>query len=150
MSKAEEFFQKFPPNNRKINYIDIDPGKFGHPLATQISWEPLEYGGNHFKSHKLYQVSDQIMVFKAANRTWIYNSMVVLLGLIGLVIPIFRQEETPIWFKLTSVGLMALGIFLLFRSNEKRRFDKERGFYFRGKDPKPEEGKTYHRNCVPL
>ena len=133
---------KLPPLSRKTPYIDIDPRIFGHPLATEIDWTPLEQGGNFIKTQRRYQPSPTRMGFKAARRAWVYNGLVVLLGLITFVGPFIREESSPLWLHLAGLGFMALGVGLWIKADQRRIFDKELGYYFRGKTFK-KESSTY-------
>ena len=73
------------------------------------------------------------MGFRAARRAWIYNGLVVLLGLVTFVGPFIREEASPLWLHLVGVGFMALGVGLWIKADQRRIFDKELGYYFRGK-----------------
>ncbi len=66
---------------QKILSRDIDPSRFGDPVAAQTDWSPAKAGGSSFTRHTMTKVSPYRIEFRASGGAKVFSIIFVLMGI---------------------------------------------------------------------
>lgn len=152
MDKPEKksFFSKL-----KDKMGNFSPASIDDPMAQQISWQPISKTSRSSRSSKLKTIHSDLKEFKVTLSGLLLPLIFIVVGslLTLLIITNFINEETRpsgvelFLLPLLSVFIIGVGVLFLSRSVEKIVFDRNKGIYWKGKDPatvmRPEELKNY-------
>ena len=69
--------------------VGLDFSVFDDPLAAEVSWEQMHEGGNSFETHKLQQISPQVMAFRPSLLIRIFPLIFLAIGLFLVGIAFF-------------------------------------------------------------
>jgi hypothetical protein len=123
---------------RTAQPVNVD--KFNDSVAKKTSWRPLKKGGASFGTHNLVEVSSRRLEFKPTVFAVVFYLIFALLGL-GMLGFVFYQEfhsgfalETDFIFLLIGGVIFSLvGIVLGYLGTKPIVFDREYGFYWKGR-----------------
>jgi hypothetical protein len=135
----------------------FDPAVLNDRVALLTEWTPLVRGGANFKTHKLVQVYAGRYEFRAGAGMKAFSAVFAVMGLffasvsIGLSI---NQKDFPlaagIFMSLFGLLFFFIGIGIYWFSSTPRVFDKDMGFYWKGRsDPNLMVNPEY-QNCTKL
>jgi hypothetical protein len=135
----------------------FDPSCFNDPVASKTAWTPLVNGGANFKTHKLVQVYANRYEFRTGIGMKLFASFFSFMGLTFALVAVgasINQEGFPvaagIFMALFGLLFFAVGIGIYRFSSTPRVFDKDIGFYWKGRtDPNLMINPEY-QNCTKL
>ncbi len=134
-----EKFKKLVAEAKKQGLTSVDPEVFNHPIAQKTEWHPLRRGGANFQTHRLHSDTPDKLVFKATLGAKLFSGLFAVIGLFGLVVPIFiffnqgMQDWALLMFALFFGGIfLAVGLFMLYLFALPRVFDTFYGCYYKG------------------
>ncbi|MAO64775.1 MAG: hypothetical protein CL666_07220 [Balneola sp.] len=130
---------------------------FGDPLAKKIDWSPLKGGGTNFRTHTLtedfnrlsYKASKGAMFFAGIfAAVGVLVPVFIIYGSIGSGAEIFASENLIAAGFGSIFAIVGLYMFKLFTT--PITFDKNVGFFWRGKNTPELYGKNDPSNSVRL
>ena len=117
-----------------------DVNKFNDSVAQKTSWEPLKKGGASFGTHRLVKTSERRLEFKPTIFAVVFYLIFALvgLGILGFVIVQeyqsgFALETDLVFLVIGGIIFSSVGIALGYLGTKPIVFDKEYGFYWKGK-----------------
>jgi len=135
----------------------FDPAVLNDSIAMLTEWTPMARGGANFKTHKLVQVYSNRYEFRTGAGMKILSAVFALAGL-GVMIfaggASINQKDFPVTVGvfMTLFGLIFVitGIGIYRAASIPRVFDKDSGYYWKGRtDPNLMLNREY-QNCVRL
>ncbi len=99
--------------------------------SINVDWSPMKSGGANFKTHALKNNGVNQMMFVASTGMFLFALFFSLIGgIVGIVFLVSSGEIIP-----TIIGFVfvAVGLGMYFFAAIPRVFDKEQGFYWKGK-----------------
>jgi hypothetical protein len=128
----------------------MDPSVFNDSVAEKAEWSPLQKGGTNFQTHKLVAVQHDRMEFRASLRMVIFSLLFILVGA-GVSIAIFLFKEQPFPSDLIGLVFLGAGGAMLYFSTSPVVFDKQKGFFWKGRKAPYESGDQKNlKNCARL
>lgn len=135
----------------------FDPSVLNDPVASSTEWTPLVRGGANFKTHDLVQVYANRYEFRAGWGMKLFAAVFAVMGAGFAVIAGgagFYQEDFPmavaIAMSLFGFVFVIIGISVYWFSSTPRVFDKDIGYYWKGRtDPNMMINPEY-RKCTKL
>ncbi|MCK5033199.1 MAG: hypothetical protein KAS18_06175 [Calditrichia bacterium] len=116
----------------------INVNKFSDSVAQKTSWGPLKKGGASFGTHKLVGVSQRRLEFKPTVFAVIFYLIFTVLGFGLLSSGLYNEFQTS--FELDNITLLivgtvffVVGIILGYSGTKPIVFDREFGFYWKGR-----------------
>ena len=127
----------------QTNQIPFDPAVFGDPVATQVNWRPAKGGGSNIRTCKLVQVNPNRVEFKSTVGAIIFSLVFALPGIALLVfilphVNLFVLDSGIIVALLLGLIFASLGGFMFYSQMIPIVFDKQEGFFWKGRKPQPE------------
>ncbi|WP_305371924.1 hypothetical protein [Photobacterium leiognathi] len=125
--------QEINLNKFKVKLADTDD-----PVASKVSWNPVNPGGSNFKSQKMTILDDKIIIKKTIG-AYIFALVFTVPGILALVIggPYFLLFNSNIVLGLFMIvwGGMFGGVGILMLKKDKIfTIDKFNGSYYKGKE----------------
>jgi hypothetical protein len=117
----------------------FDPSELSDPVAMQTDWTPAtEKGGPHFRSHELVESNSERLEFRAGMGLKLFWLVFLGLGLIGLIsfswaILSGAAAGCPFWPIVIPLFFTILGTCMLYFSTTPIVFDRQRGFFWKGR-----------------
>lgn len=135
----------------------FDPAVLNDRIALMTEWTPLARGGANFKTHKLVQVYSNRFEFRTGAGMIIFAAVFAAFGLIFPGVIAFSilsgtKGSMAIMLIPAVFGLIFLliGITVYRTASVPRVFDKDSGYYWKGRtDPNLMLNREY-QNCVRL
>ena len=116
----------------------VNVGRFNDSIALKTSWEPLKKGGASFGTHKLVEVSERRLEFMPAVFAVIFYLIFTVLGFSLLGFGLYNEFQTS--FEVDNIMLLivgpiffVVGIILGYSGTKPIVFDREFGFYWKGR-----------------
>ncbi len=151
-------FERIINSLRKRSESKFDPSVFNDPAALKTEWSPLARGGANFKTHKLVQVYAGRYEFRPGLFMLLFASVFAMFG-IGFAsvssFVILSSEKTPVYAvsaAMTGFGLLfaLIGILIYRFASVPRVFDKDSGYYWKGRKEPELLRQSDNKNCVRL
>jgi hypothetical protein len=155
-------FKKLVANIKKAvnrrDGVSFNPALFEDEMALQTKWSPLVPGGSNFKTRKLSIVPGAYRAnFKSSFGAILFAMLFLLIGvgvlLIGIRFFINKGAVLDSFF-LTGFGAVfaAVGTFMLYFFTKPIVFDKNSGFFWKGRLSPEKLNFSYDniKNCTPL
>lgn len=139
--------------NRYGSRERFDPHTFNDEKALQIEWTPAKGGGSNFGTHTLKETGMGRMEFVAGRGTYLFSGVFMFVGssvAIGTTIGALTSSEYIVMLFGVPFGLLFLfvGYFIMKSLTMPRIFDKNAGFYWRGKkESEYENEKDIKESC---
>jgi len=118
--------------------VNVD--KFNDSVAQKTSWGPLKKGGASFGTHNLVEVSPRRLEFRPTVFAVIFYMIFALVGFGMLGFVIYQEYQSGFAFETDFVFLIiggiifsTVGIILGYLGTKPIVFDREFGFYWKGK-----------------
>lgn len=128
-------------------YQSIDSTIFGDERAMHVSWTPVKRGGSSFRTHKLVQVQNNRIEFKATLWVYIFSLSFAFGGVAFAFFWVFKENSGNIFYTdfgsympiIISTLLIIVGLSMAIAYNKPRVFDKytnsfTKGWVNKGKD----------------
>jgi hypothetical protein len=132
-----KFVDRFK-RNREIKSIKVD--RFEDSVAQKTSWGPLKQGGASFGTHKLAEASPRRLEFKPTVFVVVFYMIFALVGFGMLGFVIYQEYQAGFAFETDFLFLViggiifsAVGIILGYLGTKPIVFDREYGFYWKGR-----------------
>ncbi len=136
-------FRKFVKMVQGMKTVEskFDPAQFGDPVAMKTDWGPAKGGGTNFRTHKLVEVNQDRLEFKAAAGAKLFYLIFFLAG-IGLMIGFifsgyssegFSFNTTLIMLPLIGLVFTLVGGCLMYFGTAPVVFDKRMGSFWKGR-----------------
>lgn len=114
--------------------------QFDDPLAKTIDWSPLKGGGSNFRTHTLTEDYNRLS-YKASGSAFLFTGIFTFVGALipGFILhsSITSGSEIFATQNLFAVGFgsifVGVGLYMFKRFSTPRTFDKNVGFYWKGK-----------------
>lgn len=121
------------------NSSAFDPSLFGDPIALQTGWTPAGGGGSF--ADKLVEVSSGRLEFRGSVKARLSFFVFLLIGVGVLIgVPAHKLSSGGLSFNKDTVVPMLIGLaflfagsFLLYLSTVPVVFDKQKGFFWKGR-----------------
>ena len=118
----------------------VNVEKFNDSVAQKTSWGPLKKGGASFGTHNLAEVSSRRLEFKPTVFAVIFYLIFALVGLGMLSFVVYQEylsgftlESDFIFLSVGGIIFFTAGTVLGYHGTKPIVFDKEYGFYWKGK-----------------
>lgn len=114
----------------------VDPARFGDPLALQVDWTPMKSGGANFCTHKLVKRTPERIEFRPALPAILFYALFLLVGVvmlgIGLWLAISERAHAVIAItSATGLVFAAAGGWMLSQGTISAVFDKHFGWFWK-------------------
>ncbi|EOB2787469.1 hypothetical protein ACIL20_004309 [Vibrio vulnificus] len=118
-----------------INKVEVKLADTDDPVASKVSWDPVNPGGSNFKSQKMTILDDKIIINKTIG-AYVFALLFTVPGILALVIgsPYFLfngKTVLGLFMIVWGGGFSGIGILML-KSDKKFTIDKINGSYYRG------------------
>ncbi len=134
-----------------------DPSVLNDRVAMLTEWSPLVRGGANFKTHKLVQVYQSRYEFRAGLGMKAFSAVFSLMGLFFALMAggagIFQKDfpiAVALFMSLFGLVFVFIGIAIYWTSSSPRVFDKEAGFYWKGRTEPNLMINPEYQNCTKL
>ena len=116
---------------------DKKPPVSGDPVGDGISWSPIAKGGTSFRTHKAvirdssrfeFQLTTMMIIFPLA---WILGAAFMLR--MTFIDILYEIQIVTIFIRVVLVIFIFVGFYLLFMGWNRRVFDKNIGYYWKGR-----------------
>jgi len=140
------FFDKI---KRKLSKIcnskpQFDPSRLNDELATKIQWTPAKRGGTNICTHSLKEISPGRMEFKIRAAAVLFPGIFLVIGiviLISMTIEVLKQDTEVSYFGFPfGIVFFLIGFFILRKWMIPRVFDRNIGYYWKGKNEPDHHG----------
>ncbi len=134
----------------------FDPAKFGDDLATKTDWTPLVPGGANFKTKKLVlKTGTAVAAFKPTIGALLFGFAFFAIGVGVLISGIFVAVKKGVAFEsffLPAFGLIfgSVGAVLLYIFSKPVVFDRNYGYFWKGRLAPEKLAYDTPKDCVPL
>ena len=116
----------------------LDPDSLGDPIALETEWEGVNEGGLNIASHKLVEVSHYRVEFRSTVKVRVVYGVFIAIGLYICI----SSNSVFSGSVLCGAVFIGVGVLLLFFGSVPFAFDKQLGYFWKGrKDPDEEEKK---------
>lgn len=129
----------------------FDPGVFGTDLALKTSWLPLARGGSNFKSRTLKQISPSELHFTASTTGKIFIGFFMLFPILFIGAALFMYLDQgfdlmKLPFLIIPLFILGVGLFVFSKMNQVVVFNKQTGYFYKGKKKKRDLSPTHEEN----
>ena len=118
----------------------VNAEMFNDSIAQKTSWEPLKKGGASFGTHKLVEVSQRRLEFKPTVFAVIFYLIFTVLGFSLLCSGLYNEFQTSFELESDNITLLMVGIIFFavgiiwgYSGIKPVVFDREFGFYWKGR-----------------
>ncbi|MBI4429021.1 MAG: hypothetical protein HY562_07865 [Ignavibacteriales bacterium] len=117
----------------------VDPSRFGDPVALSTQWTPAMGGGANFRTHKLIEVSPYRVEFRSSilTKVFYFVFMIFGLGFTILVTAALILGKAPamemIFPALLGLLFFVVGVLMFYFGSAPIVFDKTTGYFWRGR-----------------
>jgi hypothetical protein len=127
----------------------FDPARFGDPVAMKTDWTPIGSGTGNFHASKLIEAEPDRLEFRATAAAWLFALCFLAAGAVGIVaivanLPRSRISLNSLVGLPITLGIAAVGGYLLYFFTTPIVFDRRRGFFWKGRKP-PDEAYSESR-----
>ncbi|TVR29712.1 MAG: hypothetical protein EA390_09270 [Balneolaceae bacterium] len=138
-----EKLKSFVENIAKVE--PFDAARFNDPLALQTTWTPAKSGGSNFHTHRLVEVDNHRLEFRATWGAKLFAAVFIAVGvgvvlievLFGFVDSNTGEAANPLFIYLFGLLFATAGGCMYYFMSTPRVFDKWAGLYWKGhKQPK--------------
>ena len=119
----------------------LDPARFGDSLAERVAWTPLVPGGANFATHCLKKLSEDRVAFRKTFTMILFALVFLLPGLAIFCGAVLANAGVSLgngiagWPALLGGAIFSAAGFFLLRSARTVEFDRQCGWFYRGKKP---------------
>lgn len=133
-----EKLKSFVENIAKVE--PFDAARFNDPLALQTTWTPAKSGGSNFHTHRLVEVDNHRLEFRATWGAKIFAGLFFTVGIGVLIIGVMfgftdtatGEPANPWFIYLFGLIFAAAGGWMYYYMSTPRVFDKWAGLYWKG------------------
>ena len=135
-----KLFERFGKKLKNVHASQVDPSKFGDPVALKTEWTPKSKSSSSFKTHILVQIQPQRIEFKS---TWGIKAF-GLFFLAGSFMPIndllFSNPDDNTTGKIIFLSIITLlffgfGFWMIYESIIPIVFDTQLKYFWKGWKP---------------
>lgn len=133
-----------------ISQLDFfDPATLCDPVALKTGWTPLKPGGTNLGTHKLVQRHGSRMEFRVSVSGLLFALVFLCVG-VGVLVACATAlvEQGIVEYPLLLCGLIftGLGLYLLISWTQPIVFDQTKGWFWKGKQPTGQFGRSKREN----
>jgi hypothetical protein len=138
-----EKLKSFVKNIAKVE--PFDAARFNDPLALHTAWTPAKSGGSNFHTHRLVEVDNHRLEFRATGGAKLFAAVFIITGagvmlietLFGFTDSNTGEAANPLFVHLFGLLFATAGGVMYYYMSTPRVFDKWAGLYWKGhKQPK--------------
>jgi len=132
------FVKKLIPGAEQESF---DPARFGDSLAIRVAWTPVVPGGANFTTHRLKKLSEDRVAFRKTFMMILFALVFLLPGFAIFCLAALANAGVSLgngiagWPALLGGAIFSAAGFFLLRSARTVEFDRQCGWFYKGKKP---------------